>query len=232
MKLIDVILKAYERWQDRRRYGKLEPLDHYCIHRVMENGDKISYITSHGRPNEYKNRGTRARNERRTDLLDWRRSGNFLFTVEKKTALQAVEKLGQEVTGLSCIVRKLHDLKSVLAALPAEAQSTKGGSVVLHTSSGPQKLIHVALSSDVPVDQQTQGPLTSRVRILTWPSSRDLLCLYSRPSVGGDVGQVTQAVLGHLQTKMPTSTLRGTGRAISVIKEIVEGKGLRTPQQV
>jgi hypothetical protein len=22
----------------------LEPLDHYCVHRVMENGDKISYM--------------------------------------------------------------------------------------------------------------------------------------------------------------------------------------------
>jgi len=143
-----------------------------------------------------------------------------------------VEKLGQDVTGLSCIVRTLHELKAVLAALPAEAQSTKGGSIVLHTSNGPQKLIHVALSSDVPVDQQTQGPLTSRVRILTWPSSRDLLCLYSRPSVGGDVGQVTRAVLGHVQIIMPTMTWRGTGRAISVIKDIVEGKGLRTPQKV
>lgn len=36
---------AYERWLDRWRFGKLEPLDHYyCVHRVMENGDKISYM--------------------------------------------------------------------------------------------------------------------------------------------------------------------------------------------
>ena len=42
--LLNLIVKIYERWQDRWRFGKLEPLDHYCVHRVMENGDKISYM--------------------------------------------------------------------------------------------------------------------------------------------------------------------------------------------
>ena len=44
MTLLNLILNIYERWQDRRRFGKLEPLDHYCVHRVLENGDKISYM--------------------------------------------------------------------------------------------------------------------------------------------------------------------------------------------
>jgi hypothetical protein len=44
MRLINIILKAYERWQDRRRFGKLEPLDHYCVRRVLENGDEIKYM--------------------------------------------------------------------------------------------------------------------------------------------------------------------------------------------
>jgi hypothetical protein len=44
MKLLNLIVKIYERWQDRRRFGKREPLDHFCVHRVLENGDKISYM--------------------------------------------------------------------------------------------------------------------------------------------------------------------------------------------
>jgi len=44
MMLLNLIIKAYGRWQDRRRYGKLEPLDHYCVYRVMENGEKIKYM--------------------------------------------------------------------------------------------------------------------------------------------------------------------------------------------
>jgi len=44
MKLLNLIVKIYERWQDRRRFGKLEPLDHYCVRRVLENGDEIKYM--------------------------------------------------------------------------------------------------------------------------------------------------------------------------------------------
>lgn len=159
----------------------------------------------------------------------WRRSGNFCFTADRGVNLQSVVQLGQDVTGLMCVVRTLDELKLVLAAVPPAAQSTKGGSIVLHTPSGTQKLIHVALSSNVPADRQITGQVATRVQILAWPSSRDVLCLYSRPSVGGDVGQVTQAVLRNLRSKMPWLTWHGTGRAISVIREIVDGTGLRTP---
>jgi len=44
MTLINLIIKAYERWLDRWRFGKLEPLDHYCVRRVLENGDEIKYM--------------------------------------------------------------------------------------------------------------------------------------------------------------------------------------------
>ena len=46
MKLLNLIVKIYERWQDRRRFGKLEPLDHYCVHRVLENGERIKYMVA------------------------------------------------------------------------------------------------------------------------------------------------------------------------------------------
>jgi hypothetical protein len=44
MKLLNLIVKIYERWLDRWRFRKLEPLDHYCVRRVLENGDKIKYM--------------------------------------------------------------------------------------------------------------------------------------------------------------------------------------------
>ena len=46
MTLLNLILKAYERWQDRWRFGKLEPLDHYCVRRVLENGERIKYMVA------------------------------------------------------------------------------------------------------------------------------------------------------------------------------------------
>jgi hypothetical protein len=44
MTLINLIIKTYERWLDRWRFGKLEPLDHYCVRRVLEKGDEIKYM--------------------------------------------------------------------------------------------------------------------------------------------------------------------------------------------
>jgi len=44
MKLLNLILNIYERWLDRWRFGKLEPLDHYCVRRILENGDEIKYM--------------------------------------------------------------------------------------------------------------------------------------------------------------------------------------------
>ena len=64
--------------------------------------------------------------------------------------------------------------------------------------------------------------------ILSWPSGRDLLCLYSRPSRGGDVGQVTNAVLNTMRKNLGDGQWQGTGRAISVIHDLVHGTGLRT----
>ncbi len=159
----------------------------------------------------------------------WRRSGNFVFTASHENLLPSVAELGQAVTGLPCIVRKIEELRVVLGAVPAETHSTQGGSVVLHTSKGPQKLIHIALSSDVAPGLQAMAQLSSRVSILKWPSSHDVLCMYSRPSVGGDVGQVTQAVLNYLEKKAPGVGWHATGRAIGVIREIVEGTRLRAP---
>jgi hypothetical protein len=46
MTLLNLIIKAYERWLERRRFGKLESLSHYCVHRVLENGERISYMVA------------------------------------------------------------------------------------------------------------------------------------------------------------------------------------------
>jgi hypothetical protein len=80
MKLLNLIVKMYERWQDRRRFGKLEPLDHYCVHRVMENGDKISYMMKYD-PRTTK-RGQQSTNKRPPQLYATRVVGREVWKAE------------------------------------------------------------------------------------------------------------------------------------------------------
>jgi len=157
----------------------------------------------------------------------WRRSGNFIFVSRDETSIREAETLGRRVIGLPCIARSLLDLERVDRALPSSVMTTSRGSLALLTSDGPRKLIYVALSGSIPSSNQLAGKLGSRSQILSWPSGRDVLCHYDRPAKGGDVGQVTNAVLASLQKSLTGGGLYATGRAIGVIRDLLSGNGLR-----
>jgi hypothetical protein len=103
-----------------------------------------------------------------------RRSGNFVFEYEDEGAISEATKTGKQVTGLECIVRRFSDLRVASTAVPTNATIEKG-SVVFNTPAGVRRVIYVALSEKVKRSLQTQGALTSRIEILSWPSDQDVL---------------------------------------------------------
>ena len=111
--------------------------------------------------------------------------------------------------------------------MPKEIEITKRGSVVLRTSSGVRRVIYIALSRDIPVAFRFTGQMTPRISIISWPSERDILCLYDRPGESGDVGQVTKAVVTKLNKHVTPPEIYGTGRAMGVIHDILSGNRLR-----
>ena len=96
----------------------------------------------------------------------WRRSGNFLFEDSGEHSLEKAKEIGERVMDLVCLVRPERVLKCVDENVPAKSTTTKGGSVVLPTSSGLKKIIYVALSADVPESYRVLGSITSRVEVL------------------------------------------------------------------
>lgn len=153
----------------------------------------------------------------------WRPSGNFVFDDYGEEIRQKALEAGEAVIGLKCIIRTFLDLGKVVQAGPPEAQ-IKHGSVILPTG---EKLIHVALSKSVIETPRPTGRIGRRVEILTWPSPQDVLCAYDRPQKrGGDVGQVTNNVLKIL--RIPS--IYGTGRALSVIRDLLENRNIRYGQ--
>lgn len=85
-------------------------------------------------------------------------------------------------------------------------------------------MIFVALSEDVSLERQFTGSIHRRIELVAWPSARDVLCLYDRPGEAGDVGQVTRAVLNELRSVGAAHQLFGTGRAMSVIRDLLTGR--------
>ena len=154
-------------------------------------------------------------------------SGNFVFESSRNEAIGEAIRIGQVVTGLRCLARSFSELRQVDQAMPKEIEITKKGSVVLRTSSGMRRVIYVALSRDIPVAFRFVGQMTPRTSIISWPSKRDVLCLYDRSGESGDVGQVTIAVVKKLNKHIPPPEIYGTGRAIGVIRDILSGNRLR-----
>ncbi len=155
----------------------------------------------------------------------WRRSGNFVFIDSGHTARQMALETGETMTGLQCLIRRFSDLEQVDQATPRQAKTTRRGAVVLPTSTGIKKLIHLALSQDVVKTARKIGKIDARVKILAWPTPQDVLCVYDRPEQGGNVGQVTNGVLAVIQRSHPD--IYGTGRALSVIRDLLENRYLR-----
>lgn len=156
-----------------------------------------------------------------------RLSGNFLFVDSGGETLETAVAIGKAVTGLRCLARRLSDLTHAVRAMPLEAKANQRGSVVLEEQSRTWRVIYIALSASIPPQCRFLGQLRPRIRVIAWPSENDAICLYDRPGETGDVGQVTKAVVARLQRCVRGSELYGTGRAMSIVCEILSGKSLR-----
>ena len=137
-------------------------------------------------------------------------------------------EIGEEVTGLKCLIRRFSDLEKVIQAVPPQAQVTKRGAVILPTRKGFKRPIQIALSHEVLETARHIGGIGNRVEVLAWPSPQDVLCLYDRPSTGGAVDQVTNKVLAVLRQSYPVPDMYGTGRTLGVIRDLLESRGLHT----
>jgi hypothetical protein len=157
----------------------------------------------------------------------FRRSGNFIFEYDPTGAPAFAAALGERVIGLPGVVRTWSDLRTILAATPAGAHRTPKGAILVGSGSAVRRVIVVALTDPVPARFQFTGPISQRgnsVEIVAWPSDLDVVCLYNRPQKGGDVGEVTAQVLAALFDRGFASELRGTGRAMGVIADILDGR--------
>lgn len=158
-----------------------------------------------------------------------RRSGNFMFWPgANQEDLQKAKQIGETVTQLPCLTRSIDSLLLVNSQLPQEIQITPQGSIYLETEKGRKKIILVMLTESVEGRYHITGPISTTVDVYKWVSPSDVLLLYARPRTGGDVGQVTTALLKQLKKNCALLTeLDGTGRAMSVIKDLVTGNNLR-----
>jgi hypothetical protein len=121
----------------------------------------------------------------------------------------------------------MDELRRVDAATPADANTIRG-SVVLATDSGTKRVILVAMSELVPSGFAKTGAVSSRVSVLSWPSSRDIVCLYDRPGESGDVGEVTRAVVKATKKLGGSPALCETGRTMGVIRDLLVGRNMRS----
>src|SRR2546422_1868526 len=147
-------------------------------------------------------------------------SGNFVFRYNADREMQKAASVAEEVLGLECLARSFVDLTHVDSSVPSVAEVVRG-SVVVRTQKRVQRVIFVGLSTDVPLEHQARGVLTPKIEVITWPSARDVLCLYDRPGAAGDVGQVTQAVVKGIPRPKTTSQLYGSWRAMSVVRDLL-----------
>jgi dephospho-CoA kinase len=154
----------------------------------------------------------------------WRPSGNFVFVQRDAESDARASALVSSLTKLDCIVRSFSDLVRLDWQVPTSSVTTPRGSVVLTDLPGTWRVVAVFLSQDVAPKSQITGTLTSKVRILGWPSERNLVCAYDRPGEAGDVGQVTRAVIRRLGHHL---LLRGSGRTLGVLRDILTARSLR-----
>lgn len=125
----------------------------------------------------------------------WRPSGNFLFVHDRDSALLAASNVGEEVTKLPCLVRTAAEIEALIRVIPNECEETPQGSVILKRPEGTEKVIWVGLSRPITEHERIVGRINNRSSIFCWSSGTDVLCFYDRPKHGGDVGQVTTAVM-------------------------------------
>ena len=156
-----------------------------------------------------------------------RPSGNFVFEGADALAIEQAVSIGERAIGLRCLARSFDDLTRVDRSVPPTAEVVRN-SVVLQTPPRVMRVVFVALSEGVDVRRRVLGPLRKRIDVLSWPSDRDVLCLYERRGESGDVGNVTRALEGRLRAITKRAELVGTGRAMMVIRDILSGRRLKT----
>jgi dephospho-CoA kinase len=157
----------------------------------------------------------------------WRRSGNFIFVRQDTAADAEALALVSSLTKLECVARPFSALVRLDWHVPTDSVTRPRGAVVLNDPSGTWRVVAVFLSEPVAQGNQIRGSLTPKVRILNWPSARDALCAYDRAGESGDVGQVTRAVLKRVSDNRARSSLVGSGRALSVLRDILAGRNLK-----
>jgi len=152
-----------------------------------------------------------------------RASGNFVFEQQDRADLDEAVGIAERISKLRCIARSFRELAGVRAAVPRAAR-TPHGSVVVQVQPGVARVIFVGVSEPIPSPLRVMGLIAPRVRVAAWVSASDVVCLYDRPKVGGDVGQVTGAILRALRRDGVAASLTGTGRALSVVHDLLDGQ--------
>lgn len=152
-----------------------------------------------------------------------RASGNFVFEQRHPANLDEAVVLVERISNLRCIARTFRDLAGVRAAVPG-ATRTPHGSVVVQMESCVARVIFVGVSEPIPSPLRVTGLIAPRVKVMAWVSAMDVVCLYERPKVGGDVGQVTGVILRALRREGGAASLTGTGRALSVVHDLLDGQ--------
>ena len=156
----------------------------------------------------------------------WRRSGNFMFHDTGTDAIRAAVTVCGQATGLKSVARRFPELFRADWSVP-EAETTRHGSVVLPGSNEAMRLVAVFLSESIGPTLRATGPIRQDIHVLSWPSDSDVICAYQRPGEGGDVGQVTRAIVQDFKSRGAARDVFGSGRSVGLLREILKGSGLR-----
>ena len=184
---------------DAENYGRnrLDPREAFVA--LKKGAPNVSWIAFHPRP------------------------PSAVFLLEDRSP-EETNRAGKTMLGLDCVVRRFPDLIRLDCATPVDAVTTPRGSVVVARGGKQLRVIAVMLMQAPDVGDRAMGRLADRVELVCWASGCDAVCLYDRPAKGGNVGQVTTAVVRSLLRSGHALGGRPTGRAMGVIRDVVHGR--------
>jgi dephospho-CoA kinase len=172
--------------------------------KLREQTEGVSFIAYHRRP-----------------------SGNFFFVSRGSDTPVRAAAAVSALTELNCVVRQFSDLVRLDWTVPADVVTTPHGSVILNEPTGTWRAIAVFLSESVLAEKQLTGMVAARIKMVGWASQQDVVCAYNRPGEAGDVGEVSRAVVRKLRKVADQSALRGSGRSLGVVRDLICGRNLR-----
>jgi hypothetical protein len=156
-----------------------------------------------------------------------RRSGNFVVWDNQEVRGTATAK-AREATSLNAVLRPFPALVNLDWTVPEEAR-LEHGSLVLPARGTKRRLIAVMLSEEVPESARPRGSIRPDLGVIAWSSDRDALCWYDRPGEPGSVGRVTRALVARVKALGARPDTIGSGRAFSVIRDLLAGRNLVRP---